>query len=81
MASTLVTFLSRTEFDVSLNGNVGKIKIVLFPKNGTERVIGLTVSQITVEIPYSVQENEEPTTNKKGYVSPPTSPIKREALN
>ncbi len=86
MASTLVTFLSRTEliegdFDVSLNGNIGKIKIELFPKDGTEKVIGLAVSQITVEIPYSVQENEEPTTNKRGYVSPPTSPIKREALN
>jgi hypothetical protein len=68
------------DFIVSLNGKVGRIKIELFPKDGTETLIGLTISPITVEIPYFVQENESEYTNT-GYVLPPKSPIKREALN
>jgi hypothetical protein len=85
MAATLVTFFSRSQliegnFAVSLNGKVGRIKIELVPKEGTERVIGLTVSMVTVEIPYFIPENDDGNTNT-GYVPPPTSSIKREALN
>jgi hypothetical protein len=80
MTTTLLTFFSRTEliegdFEVSLNDKVGRIKVELFPKDGTERV---AVSRVAVEIPYFIPENEYTNT---GYVPPPTSPIKREALD
>jgi hypothetical protein len=83
MTTTLVTFFSRTEliegdFEVSLNDKVGRIKVELFPKDRTERVVCLAVSRIAVEIPYFIPENEYTNT---GYVPPPTSPIKREALD
>jgi hypothetical protein len=84
MASTLVRFYLKNEliegdFTVSLKGKVGRIKIILL-KEGMERIIGLAVSQVTVEIPYSVNENRDANTNNR-YTPPPTSATKREALN
>jgi hypothetical protein len=63
-------------FVVSLNGKACRIIIESFPKDGTERVIGLTVSRITVEIPYFISEDDGGNTNI-GYVPPSTSSIKR----
>jgi hypothetical protein len=86
MASTSVTFYIRNEliegdFTVSLKGRIGRIKIELLPKGGSEKVLGFAVSRATVEIPYSIQENEDVSINDRGYTPPPTSPVKREALS
>jgi hypothetical protein len=86
MAFTSVTFYIRNEliegdFTVSLKGRIGRIKIELLPKGGSEKVLGFAVSRATVEIPYSIQENEDVSINDRGYTPPPTSPVKREALS
>jgi hypothetical protein len=72
MASTSVTFYIRNEliegdFTVSLKGRIGRIKIELLPKGGSEKVLGFAVSRATVEIPYSIQENEDVSINDRIY--------------
>jgi hypothetical protein len=48
MASTSVTFYIRNvliegDFTVSLKGRIGRIKIELLPKGGSEKVLGFAV--------------------------------------
>jgi hypothetical protein len=83
--TTYVTFYSRAktvngEYSVSLNGKVGTIKIESVTENNAHTA-RLAISRIKIEIPYSIPEDENDTRNGRGYTPPPTSPVKREALN
>jgi hypothetical protein len=48
---------------MSLDGRASRINIIPLTKNSPENMIGLAVYRITIEIPYSVSENENEFSN------------------